>query len=110
MQPAIKYREVNGTYYHKETPQEVINTLEYARLNKTRLVIDFGDAASGQSWNEKYDTRGTIGRSTGPIKVPLLIKTRRSTGGGAILDHCIVAIKQAGTDGVALYKHPNYHA
>lgn len=87
-----KYTEVNGTCYHKTTPKQVIDILEEARENRTRLLFDFGDVKTGKSWGETYDIRGTIGRSTGILKIPLLIKTKRSTGGGGILDHCIIKI------------------
>jgi hypothetical protein len=88
----IQYKEVNGTSYHKNTPQQVIDILERARENRTRLLFDFGDTKTGKSWGEVYDIRGTIGRSTGTIKIPLLIKTTRSFGGGGLLDHCIIKI------------------
>lgn len=88
-----KYKEVNGTSYHVETPEAVIKVLESARANHTRIVLDYGDVKTGESWGEVYDIAGYIGRSTGSIKVPLLIHNSRSMGGGAILDHCIIGIK-----------------
>src|SRR5205807_9933210 len=84
----IKYQIVNGTAYHAETPQKVIDILERARDNRWRLTIDFGDTKTGASWHEIYDTSGYIGRSTGSIKIPLLVHNARSYGGGALLDHC----------------------
>ena len=35
-----------------------------------------------------------------------MVSTKRSLGGGAILDHCIVKIT---VDNQEVYKHPNYH-
>ena len=98
----------SGIAYHEETTEEVINVLERESHRGTRLIFDFGDSKSGKSWNEEFDTRGTIGKSTGSIKIPLLIKTSRSFGGGVLLDHCIIKITDSKTKAV-LYKHSNYH-
>ena len=101
------YNVVNGTSYDARTPNEIISVLEQARLTRTRLLFDWGDQNSGKSWGEVYDIRGYVGRSTGSVKIPLLIKTSRSLGGGAILDHCIVKISES-KGGKVLYKHANY--
>lgn len=95
----------SGTAYHIETPDRVCEILESARINRNRIQIYYGDVKTGKNWNQEYDTRGTIGRSTGTVKIPLLIKTSRSYGGGAILDHCIVKIR--GKHGI-IYKCENY--
>ena len=42
------------------------------------------------------------------MKVPLLVANRRSLGGGAILTHCIVRIRES-AGGRVLYQHPSYH-
>jgi hypothetical protein len=51
---------------------------------------------------------GYVGNSMGPLRVPLLIHNRRSLGGGAVLDHCIVRIIETRT-GRVIYSHPSYH-
>ncbi len=102
-----KYVEVNGTFYQKGTPQGVIDALEKARNNKTRVKIYIGDPQTGRDYHEEFDTTGTIGRSTGSIKIPLLISTSRSSGGGAILTKNILKIKDTKT-GVVLYQANNY--
>lgn len=99
---------VNGTSYHVQTPAAVIEVLERARQNRTRIHVSFGDAATGLDWLEEWDITGYVGRSMGPVKVPLLIANRRSLGGGAILDHCIVRIRES-AGGRILYQHPAYH-
>ena len=110
MPTAADYREVNGTSYKLETAPEVVNVLERVRLNHIRVELHYGDVQTGRDWNETYDVTGSLGRSTGPIKVPILLKTRRSSGGGAILDHCIVKIVRldGATKGTVLYQHPTY--
>jgi hypothetical protein len=103
-----EYQVVNGTSYHAETPAAVIEILERARQNRTRLHVSYGDRTSGLDWLEEFDAHGYVGRSMGPVKVPLLIANRRSMGGGAMLDHCIVRIR-ASAGGRVLYQHPTYH-
>lgn len=105
----IEYKEINGTAYHASTPDEVVTILENARRYGWRLRLWFGDVETGKAWDEEYDVLGTIGRSTGNIKIPLLIANKRSSGGGAILDHCLVKIQMVQGTKRVLYKHPTFH-
>ena len=99
----------SGTAYHENTPEVVVNILDSARTNHTKLKLYYGDVVTGRDWHETMDVTGRIGRSTGNVKIPLLIATERSHGGGAILDHCIVKIRNFDT-GIVLYTNPNYKA
>jgi hypothetical protein len=103
-----EYQIANGTSYHVETPAAVIEVLERARQNRTRIHVSYGDTGTGNDWLEEFDVSGYVGRSMGPVKVPLLVANRRSMGGGAILDHCIVRIRES-AGGRILYQHPSYH-
>ncbi len=105
----IKYKKVGGTYYHEETPDAVCRALETALNTRSKIKIYYGDIETGRDWKESNDTIGTVGRSTGDIKIPLLIATSRSMGGGAILDHCILKIKDVRT-GHVIYQQDNYKA
>lgn len=105
--PFKPMKQVGGTYYDERTPDAVVQVLERARTasRKYRLRLWYGDPATGKLWGD-VET-GYIGRSMGPIKVPLLIANNRSSGGPALLDHCIVKIAHANkSNGGVLYKHP----
>lgn len=101
----------DGTYYRKGTPQRVIDILDRFMHDKdTRLHFQWGDPETGKDWGDIYDTKGYIGRSGGPIKVPILLANIRSTGGGGIMTESIVLMEHANKkDGGVLYKHPKYH-
>lgn len=99
----------SGTAYDVKTPDKVVNVLEAALKSRQRLKIYYGDTETGRDWNEEHGTTGKIGRSTGSIKIPLLIHNSRSYGGPALLDHCIVKIKDLKTK-VVLYQHEKYQA
>lgn len=107
-----QYKVYNGTSYHEETSIKIVNILETARFTPrhrsgARIVVDYGDVVTGQSWGEVYDVTGYVERSTGMYKVPLLIHNNRSIGGSAISDHCIVKISLSKGKRV-LYQHPTY--
>jgi len=103
----IEYKKANGIYYHVATPYAVVRALEQARSSRKRVRIYLGDTKTGRDWLEEHDVEGYIGNSMGPLKVPLLIHNRRSFGGPALLDNCVVRIKW--TTGGVLYQHPTYH-
>lgn len=110
---SITYQVINGTAYHVETPDVIIKILEDARQSNRhiRLRFCYGDTETGRDWGETCDTAGYIGRSTGSIKIPLLIRKVTSYGGGGLLDHCIVRIEKKVNGGSyrEVYRHPKYH-
>jgi hypothetical protein len=100
----------SGTYYSIETPDEVIGVLESIRGTSQRVKIYLGDRNTGRDWIEEDAKTGKIGRSTGRIKIPILIRTINSDGGGAILDDCIVKIVTSPLSSArTLYQHPFYY-
>jgi hypothetical protein len=70
-------REVNGTSYHDESNEKVIEVLERVRQNGSRIRVHYGNVQNGQDWNDHYDVMGKVGRSMGPQRVPLLIHNSR---------------------------------
>ena len=100
----------SGTYYSDETSDELIRVLESVRGTNQRVKIYLGDKATGRDWMEEDGKTGRIGRSSGPIKIPILLRTINSDGGGAILEDCIVKIKTSPASSErVLYQHPRYH-
>ena len=99
--------QIIKTHYHQDTPDAVKRVLENAMHSRRRLRLFYGDAVTGKDWGEEYDVLGYIGRSGGNVKIPLLVNNRRSLGGPAILDHCIVKIMDGRR---TLYEHPHYDA
>lgn len=100
-------RHEDGTFYHAETPMEVrkILSAELKARNYRRIRVFYGDHATGKDWCEEDDVCGFVGRSMGLVKMPLLLPTRGSSGGDAILDDCIVRIL---INGCEVYRTKNY--
>ena len=103
-----EYKVRYGTSWDVNTSDYVIAVLETARQNHTRLHISYGDAETGRDWLEEFESYGYIGRSTGINKIPLIVHNKRSMGGGGLLDHCIVRIRES-KGGKVLWQHPKYH-
>ena len=103
----IKYKEVGGMSFHESTSNACCKALVKARTEDIRVKLYQGDIATGIPWAEEWDTIGWIGRSTGQRKIPLMITGKRSSGGGGVLDHCLLAIKSM-DNGEYLYKAKNY--
>ena len=101
-----EYKIVNGTYYDKDTPDKVIQVLERFRGTDQRIRIFYGDPKTGRDYGEEHWTMGYVGRSTGPVKIPLLVYSTRSYGGPGLSESSIVRIT---VDKRNLYVHPKYH-
>ena len=106
----------SGLAYDPSTPVEIVNIIDRLLVRHWhsdggfRVRVWYGDVETGEAWGDAET--GRIGRSTGWIKIPLMIHNSRSMGGGALLDHCIVRIDRADlVDGErhVFYQHPNFH-
>lgn len=104
--------------YDGFVPEDVKLALETAYRSKRRIRIWYGFTEShlatgvepdrvGRSWGDEYDVTGTVGRSGGTVKVPLLINNARSLGGGAILLRAIVRIDDI-KSGSRMFEHPRF--
>ena len=90
-----RYKVVNGTYYAAKTSDATIERLERARQTGERIRLDYGEPKTGRSWGETNDITGYVGRSTGQVKIPLLLHNKRSIGGGGILTNYILSIRSS---------------
>lgn len=93
----IEYKIVKGTAYHVATPEVVVNLLEHARGNGLIVKIVYGDVKSGKPWGDHPEI-GTVGRSMGEIKIPLVVPAN-DIGGPAILSDSIVDLYFKNEDG-----------
>ncbi len=103
-----KYKLRYGIYFHEETPDVVAAILAGCRERRQRIRVHYGEQADGRDWWEENDVEGYVGCSTGPLKIPLLVYNRRSMGGGHLLDHHIVRIRETGKKGRELWQAENY--
>lgn len=118
----IYYVEKNGMYFevgiflgrenklkvYKNVNNSLMNILLNSFAYRFRIRIWYGDQETGRSWNEQYDTMGRIGRTTGNIKIPILVKNSRSWGGEVVLVGSIIRI-DAIEDKRTLWEVPNFH-
>lgn len=104
---AVEYTIHEGTHYDARTPLEVAKVLSRLMSSSARIRIWLGDPETGKAWDEESDVVGYVGRSTGSIKIPLLVHSERSSGGPAMLDNAIIRIDT--TTGHTLYQHPKFH-
>src|ERR1039457_5780938 len=90
---AEEYKNVYGFFFNAEPNDEVIDLLVNAYTMDKRIRLFYGDIETGKCWNEENDVIGYIGRSTGSIRIPLMIHNKNSSGGSGILEHCIIGIQ-----------------
>lgn len=101
-----KYKELNGYHFDVATPDAVCEAVSLIDRN-TRIRVWYGDPVTGKSYDDVFDVTFYVGRSCGPMKVPLLINNARSTGGPVLSCDRIVKIVDTRTKRV-LYQHPTF--
>jgi hypothetical protein len=112
-----KYRNSASTktFHDYLTPKKLRKLIEslindsagYDSNREAAMVrIFYGDPYTGEDWCEENDVVGFVGRSSGILKVPLLIP-RNCISGPSILESSIVKIIKIAT-GEILWKSSNY--
>ena len=86
---------VNGTTYPSNIPTKLVDVLENVRVNKTRIVIEYGYTETGISFGEIHDAIGYVGTSTDNSKAPILLYDSRSEGGMYIMLNRILNIRES---------------
>lgn len=101
----------SGTHFDTTTPPKLMVLLEELREKRIRVKIWLGDTKTGKAWDDTET--GYIGRSCGPIKIPLIIRRNSSGREEALLDQCIIRVQA--TTGIrtcsksVYYEHPKFH-
>ena len=96
---------INGTTY--KAPPELALVIERCRNSGKRFQFHLGDSETGRAWGD-VDI-GRLGRSMGPIKIPIVLSNSRSIAGPGLLDYCVVKIEFANkTEGGIVWQHPSY--
>ncbi len=98
--------QTRTTYFDPDTDAQAAKVLESCRRRERKVRLVLGDTRSGEPWLEEHDVAGRIGRSTGTLKVPLLIEAGEH-GGSAILCAYLLAIIDWAS-GNFLYRHDAY--
>ena len=99
---------LSETWHHPDALPEVCKVIDRCLVSGARVRLFYGDTNTGREWGEENDVLGTIGRTSGPLKSPILVpKGERS--GTTILEHCLVKIMNADTRRV-LWVHDRYQA
>ena len=96
-----------GTWFSEETPAVVQKFIERLRHTEETVRVFYGDPKTGLSSMDEFDMIGQIGRSTGVLKVPLLI-TEGDGYGANLSDSRVIRVIRA-SDGKNLYRHPGFH-
>jgi hypothetical protein len=96
------------TWFEPGTPPGVCNALDTARIRGNRVRLWSGGPVTGEAWWETDNVIGYIGRTSGPLRQPTLIKSRYGTKGERLSTLCVVRIMDTKTR-KELYRHPHYH-
>lgn len=103
---AYAVARLNETCHHPDALPAVCKVIDRCITNGTRVRLFYGDTDTGRDWGEENDVLGTIGRSAGPLKSPILVP-KGEHAGTTITEHCLVKLMDADTRRV-LWVHERY--
>lgn len=95
-----------GVYFPSTVCDKVKRVLKSSIKSSRKLRLFYGDSETGADWLEENEVVGTVGVSTGPFRVPLIIPAGKD-GGAPILTDNIVKIVEC-ESGKILFEHPTY--
>ena len=101
-------RLASRTYFDPGTDPKVARVLTNCHRDGCVVRLMLGNIGTGRCWLSEYDVVGRIGRSTGMLKVPLLVEAG-ADGGLIIPTDCLLRVIdwRSGKD---LYRHRAYQA
>lgn len=102
-----EYKQIGKFFFKEGVDETVASVINQMYQTRKRYKVYFGCIDTGKVYAEEHDTIGTIGSSTGPINIPLMITRKGNMGGGALLIDLIVAVREMDTN-YFIYKHPKF--
>lgn len=93
-----EYKQIGDLYFTLDTDESFARFINEAYHNNKRIFVEFKEGwedFSGYHGGNGLRHSFKVGRSTGDIKIPLVIYRRDSWGGGALLT-CKDAVKTWG--------------
>ncbi len=99
---------LNETWHDPDASPEVCKVIDRCIKNSTYVRLFYGDTESGRDWGEENNVIGTVSRTTGPLKTPILMPKGENFG-DIIPEQCIVKIVDADTRRT-LWAHERYKA
>lgn len=109
LQDELKHHNVNDTWYSHGIDQKLIQVFERLRASGEEVRVWQGHVTTGRAWIEldHADCIGRISRSSGSMKIPLLIG-RDGYDKGTLFDHSCLRIVRI-NDAKELWRHPLFH-
>lgn len=92
----VNYIQNGAFHFTEDTDPQFMDFINRAYASHSRVVVEFNDGwedFSGYHGGNGLKHSFTVGRSTGEIKIPLVIARRDSMGGAGLLT-CKKAIKR----------------
>lgn len=94
------------TYFGPRCSQALAEALETCRRKDCTVRLVLGDTFTGDSSFDEYGVIGRIGRSCGPLKVPLLLPSLQPCGEPVNCDRVLAVLEWE--TGLPVFRHENY--